>query len=246
MIVVGADATTTVGNGTYNFVDVAATGDGGATIPSGAFAIGSFSNMNAGCGETPSNNAGFATSGTVTINGVSLSGVTGQFTANFTGTDQLKGTFTAPICNLGQDAGASEDAGTVCPPGGNPDASVGDSGTFQCAAMSNIDLTVCNPLFQTGCGSNQACIVNANAVATCVTISSSATGQGTPCTAPSACAAATECENPPDGGVGPADGGAGVCQNFCCTTADCSTFPGGLTCKQITTGTNGVYGVCSN
>jgi hypothetical protein len=246
VIVVGADATTPVGPGTYDFVDVAAAGDAGA-VPNGAFAIASFSNMNATCGETPSNNAGFATSGNVQITGVSLAGITGTFTANFTGSDSFTGQFTAPICDLGQDAGAGEDAGTICPPGGNGEggAPPADGGGFSCASLSNIDLTVCNPLLQTGCSANQACIINANAQATCVTVSGSATGQGTSCTAPSACAAGTECANPPDGGVGPADGGVGVCQNFCCTSADCS-FQNGLTCKQVTTGTNGAYGVCSN
>jgi hypothetical protein len=239
LIVVGADATTPIGTGTYPILNVALTGDAGAAVPSGPFAIASFTNMNGSCGQTPpsAGNAGIATSGSVVITGETLAGVSGTFTANFSGTDAFQGSFAAPACTGGPDGGAGDDAGTICPPGGNGEAGAGDSGGgFSCASLANIDLTACNPVLQSGCGANQACAINASQQATCVTLTApdASAGQGTTCTQQSACAAGTQCVNPP----------GGLCETYCCTSADCSSFGNGFSCKQITTGTNGAYGVC--
>jgi hypothetical protein len=243
LYVVGADATTPIGPGTYPILGIGSSGDAGPPgVPSGAFAIASFTSMSPACVQSPSSVGGaqIATAGSVTITSEDTQRASGSFTATFS-QGSFAGTFTAPACSAGGEGGvvaASDDAGTLCPPGGvDAGAPSDDAGGFSCASLSNIDLTQCNPILQTGCTSTQGCAINTTQQAVCVELTTPDAGDAganATCTQQSACVAGTQCVGAP----------TGTCKNYCCTTADCASFGNGYTCAQLTTGTNGAYGVC--
>jgi hypothetical protein len=242
-VIVGADATTPIGAGTYPIISPSQTSGSSVTFPAAIFF---FNHESAQCRQTPAGTAAdsnLATGGSITISSAGAQGSSGSFTAQLQG-GTISGSFTAANCALDTSSifqgNTTSDAGV---PAGQCQSNIGNGSTATsndggvvaatCATVTGTAPT-CNPVTSSGCAKGTACEFDTTNGST-ICGAPGTIGAGGSCLLQSDCAAGLFCTS------------TGTCAHFCCTQTDCpaGADAGPGTCTETSVGPAVFAGVCT-